>query len=753
MWPEASARSTKVRVVAAAVCVALASGNLSAQGEAAAPASARPRIGLALSGGGARGAAHIGVLKVLEELRVPVDCVTGTSMGSVVGGSFAAGTTPAQMEEIVTQTDWSEVFTDRPPRAEISPRLKQDDYKGLFAPEFGVKNGTLVLQKGVVSGVNIESFLRYLTQQSARISDFRKLPIPFRAMATDIGTGESVILDHGNLSRAMRASMAIPGAVAPVEIDGRLLVDGGIANNLPIDVARKICGEVIIAVNISTPPLEREQITSALSIVGQLINFLGKERVDKQLASLGKRDVLITPELGDISAGSFERMAEAVKIGEAAARAQANELRRYSLPKAEYEALRKKQIVPRSDSLGRIDEIRFEGIERSNSAVLLQLMDTKPGDEMTEASLTADLRRIYGRGDFESVDYRIDEGSAARALVIRVKEKETGPNYLRFGLTLATEGKGDSYFNLIASYRATWVNRFGAEWKAEAQVGQNSYAFTEFYQPLTRYGYLFVAPYAQAGQTYRGAYSGNDRVAEYVVRESRAGLDAGATLGQWGELRLGPVWRDVRADVQTGSPVLPNVENNASGARVKLVVDRLDQVWFSRDGQRLTVSGFKAYQTMGADADYARADLSFLQALSFGEHTFQLGLYGGTNLDTNLPAYDSFTLGGPFRLSAYAINQFSGQQAMFGSLRYFNQVKRLPSPIGSGVYAGVSLEAGRVNKLEVGPSTTGNLESAALFLGADTFLGPAWLGAGFAPGGIRSLFLLVGVPFTFDARP
>src|SRR5262249_23819036 len=136
-----------------------------------------------------------------------------------------------------------------------------------------------------------------------------------------------------------------------------------------------------------------------------------------------------------------------------------------------------------------------------------------------------------------------------------------------------------------------------------------------------------------------------------------------------------------------------------------------------------------------------------------GEHTFQLGVYGGTNLGSNLPGYDSFVLGGPFRLSAYAINQFSGQQALFGSLRYLNQVKRLPSPIGSGVYAGASLEAGRGNKLDVGQSTTGNLESASLFLGADTFLGPAWIGAGFAPGGIRSLFLLVGVPFSFESRP
>jgi NTE family protein len=667
-------------------------------------------------------------------------------MGAVVGGSFAAGTTPADMEQIVTTTDWSEVFTDRPPRSEISPRLKQDDYKGLFAPEFGVHGSSIVVQKGIVSGVNIESFLRSLTQQSGGVSDFRKLPVPFRAMATDIETGESVILDRGSLSRAMRASMAIPGAVAPVEIDGRLLVDGGIANNLPIDVARNICGEVIIAVNISTPPLERNEITSALSIVGQLINFLGKERVDKQLASLSKRDVLIEPELGNISSGSFERMSEAVRIGEAAARSQADELKRYSLPKAEYEALRKRQVVPRAATLGQIDEIRFEGVERTNSAVLIQLMEIHPGNEITEAALLRDLRRIYGRGDFDAVDYRIEEGPATRALIIRVHEKEIGPNYLRFGLSLATEGKGDSYFNALVSYRSTWVNRFGAEWKVETQVGQNSYLFTEFYQPLTRYGYYFIAPYASAGQSYQGVYSGNDRVAEYLVRENRAGLDAGTNFGTWGELRIGPVWRTVRAEVQTGAQALPEADTNVSGGRIKLVGDTMDQAWFSRDGHRIVMTGYRATSAMGADTQYSRGELAWNEAASFGGHTFQGLLYGGSNFGTNLPAYDSFLLGGPFRLSAYAINQFSGQQAAFGSVRYLNQVKRLPSPLGSGVYAGADFEVGRVNKLYTGGDTTGNLWSTSVFLGADTFLGPAWIGAGFAPGGIRSFFLLVGVP-------
>ena len=284
---------------------------------------AQPRIGLALSGGGARGIAHVGVLKVLEEMRIPVHCVTGASMGSIVGGAFAAGTPPSKLEQIVLEANWNEIFRDQPPRDEISMRRKADDYKTLFAPELGLKDGSLALPKGLVAGVSIEGFFRVLGEPASGIDDFSKLPIPFRAMATDIETGDSVVLDRGSIAQAMRASMAVPGALAPVEINGRLLVDGGIANNLPIDEARKLCADVVIAVNISTPPLKRDELTSALSVTGQLINFLGKQTVDQQLKSMGSGDVLIQPGLGDITAGSFERAADAIRIGEEATRAMA----------------------------------------------------------------------------------------------------------------------------------------------------------------------------------------------------------------------------------------------------------------------------------------------------------------------------------------------------------------------------------------------------------------------------------------------
>lgn len=710
----------------------------------AAPA-VRPRIGLALSGGGARGMAHIGVLKVLESLRVPVDCVAGTSMGSIVGGAFAAGTSAGTLERIVERVDWNEVFTDRPPRGEIAARRKADDYKGFFAPEFGVRGGTLLLPKGVVAGVSVESFLRGLTASVANVQDFRELPIPFKAVASDIETGQQVILDHGSLPLAMRASMAIPGAMAPVDIEGRLLVDGGIANNLPIEVARQTCGEVIIAVNIQTEPLKRKDITSALSIVGQLINFLGKENVDRQLASLRDRDVLIQPELGEITSSSFERSKDAIAIGEAAARAMAASLARYSLPASEYAALRARQTIERVASLGRFDAIRFEGLGRTNSAVLMQLIETRPGMVVTEQGLAGDLRRIYGRGDFESIDYRIAEDANERVLVIQAREKESGPDYMRFGMSLASDFNGSSYFNALASYRRTWLNSLGAEWLVEGQLGNNSYLFTEFMQPLRGNGAQFIAPYAALGKAYRYLYSGDDRFLQYSVREARAGVDLGTTLGQWGELRIGPVWRKLRGEVEIGFP-LPAESANASGVRWRLFGDRLDTPWFPRDGHRFTISGLSTFAGMGADDKYTRAELNYMQAVTTGSHTLVGSIYGGTDFGTGLPLYDALLLGGPFRLSGYSINEFQGREAVFGSLRYHNRIKSLPNPLGSGAYAGVSFEAGRMDKNFNLAGPRGTLYSTALFVGADTFLGPAWAGIGVAPGGHRAIFLTIGVP-------
>jgi len=704
-----------------------------------------PRIGLVLSGGGARGLAHVGVLKVLEELRVPVHCVTGTSMGAIVGGAYAAGATAAGLEDFVRKADWDEVFRDRPPRAEISTRRKLDEYKTLFAPEYGLKNGGLVLPKGIIAGVSIHGFFRQLTQQAVEIGDFDKLPIPYRAVAADIETGEAVVLSHGSLSRAMRASMSVPGALAPVEIDGRLLVDGGIANNLPIDEARKLCGDVIIAVNISTPPLKREEITSALTVGGQLINFLGKVNVERQLASLGQRDVLIAPELGDISAGSFERSADAIRIGEDAARAIAASLSRYSLPEEQYKAFRRRQIAEQKP-MGSVDEIRFEGLQRSNPEVLRSLLESKPGDPLTEEKVSADLRRIYGRGDFESVDYYIEQNPGKRVLVVQPREKEWGPDYVRFGLGLATDFQGENYFNILAQYRRTWLNRLGGEWLNEVQVGKNTFFSSEFIQPVEERGRYFVAPYVKFGQDLRGVFFDEQRVGEYQTNETRLGLDGGALFGTWGEARLGGVWRRVNAHVETGPSILPDVKETTAGARALLFVDQLDNAWFPRSGFRLVGQAYAADESVGSDRSYQRLDGQMSAVKTWGPHTVNFAISGGTDLHSDMPAYESFTLGGPLRLSGYRIEQFSGRRFAFSRLMYYNRAIPLPDLLGSGLFLGGSLEAGQMQGRSDGLPFAGTIWSGSVFLAASTFAGPAYFGFGVGEAGHYSLYLVLGAP-------
>lgn len=704
-----------------------------------------PRVGLALSGGGARGVAHIGVLKVLDELRIPISCVTGTSMGSIVGGTYAVGTSPQRLEELVLSADWDELFRDNPPRKELSIRRKSDDFKTLFAPEFGLKDGRLTLPKGVIAGVSLEAFFRQLAEPAIGVSDFRKLPIPFAAMATDLENGDSIVLDHGSVAQAMRASMSVPGAIAPVEIEGRILVDGGIANNLPIDQARKLCADVIVAVNIATPPLKRDELDSALAVALQLVNFLGKQTVDRQLESMGPDDVLIEPNLGDISATSFARSKDAIRAGEDATRNLAASLSRYSLAPAAYAQFRARQTGRRTQ-LGSVDEIRIEGLEKTNPQVVRELVQSKADEPLTERQIDQDLRRIYGRGDYESISYRILGDEGPRTLVITPKEKLWGPDYVRFGLGLESDFQGDNSFNVLAQYRRTWINRLGGELLIEGQVGEDTHLYGEWYQPLHEAGTWFGSTYAVVGQTTRNVFNGDDQVADYLIGSARAGIDVGANFGTIGTARFGPQWTRVNARVDVGDPVLPSVRELTAGGRVALVVDQLDEPWFPRAGYSATASYYGATTALGSAVNYQKLQAGSTYVRSSGANTINLHLAAGTDFGSGMPAYESFTLGGPLRLSGFRIDQFSGREFAFARAMYYRRILALPDLLGSGVYLGTSAEIGTIRDRVDSLPAPGTLFSGSVFLGAQTFAGPGYLGFGFGNGGAFTLYLLLGAP-------
>ncbi|MBV8308345.1 MAG: patatin-like phospholipase family protein, partial [Gammaproteobacteria bacterium] len=325
----------------------------------------RPRVGLVLSGGGARGAAHIGVLKVLEQMRVPVDAIAGTSMGAVVGGLYASCLSARDIEKIMTSINWQDAFRDRPPREDLDLRRKEEDETFLVKYHFGLRDGHLVVPKGLIQGQKLTETLRRLTLPVARIGNFDELPTPFRAVATDLESGDSVVMGSGDLTSAMRASLSAPGVFAPVEREGRLLVDGGIADNIPVDIVRAMGVDVLIVVDVGGTLLPRKQLTSAPVISNQMLAILINRNSQAQLATLSARDVVIRPELGDASAFDFGSVARVISVGEKAAHASAAALATLAVSEQDMQGYSLHREALRVPAPPRIDFLTVEpGSER-----------------------------------------------------------------------------------------------------------------------------------------------------------------------------------------------------------------------------------------------------------------------------------------------------------------------------------------------------------------------------------------------------
>jgi NTE family protein len=704
----------------------------------------RPRIGLVLSGGGARGAAHIGVLRVLEELRVPITCITGTSMGSIVGAAYASGTTVPEMEVTVARMSAEALFREQPPRFEQSMRRKADDHINYIGPEIGIRDNKIQLPKGLVSGVQLESVLRQLSKIKGYY-DFDRLPIPFRAVATDIVTGEAVVLRSGELASAMRASMSVPGAFAPARIGGRTLLDGGLVRNLPVDVARDLCADVVIAVNLGSPLLKEDEVGSILGVTQQMVNILTEQNVQQSLRELRPGDVLLTPNLEGFSASDFDSLPDIVKRGEEVARAAQSELVRFAIPEQEYQQLRQRQSAPPTPLAESADEIRVEALRRVNPQAVLALMNTQKGEPLDADVIDHDMQRVYGSGDFEHVGYRVSQDAEKNVLAVEAIEKAWGPDYLRFGLNLSSDFSGDAFFNLLGSYRQTWLNRLGAEWRTDVQVGRNSLLVSEFYQPLNVTGLFFVAPRIEATREPIDLFLDSNRIARYDVKTAQAGLDLGLQVTRWGEARIGIVGGSLDAELDTGPAALAPtaLDNVQQGAlTVQLKFDQLDSVTLPRRGFAATAQVYSSEQDLGADETYAKWGADFLAAYSFGEHTLHLALQGSGTFSGTRPRYDQSSLGGFLNLSGLRTFELYGDEMRLGRIVY--QHRLLRQTLMEGMFVGISLEAGQVREPVVPGNRTDVLTGGSIFLAMDTLLGPVYLAYGIAEGGSESAYFLLG---------
>lgn len=723
-------------------------------GWAAEPAAHHPKTCLVLSGGGARGVSHIGVLKALEEQHIPIDCIAGTSMGAIVGGLYAAGYSAEELDRMVRELDWSEQFDDRPPRAERSQQQKDEDFDFPVSLELGYKDGAFSLPKGTVGGVGFERMLTRLTRRVSAVDDFNQLPIPFRAVATDLVSGEGKVFDHGSLAQAMRASMSVPGAFAPMQVDDRIYADGGLVSNLPVDAAKAMGAERIIAVNIGTPLASKESLGNVLGVTRQMISILAGQNVKAQLAKLTPQDVLITPKLGVLSSLDFPHAIEGIDAGYSAAKAAAPALSALALSDAQWQAHLAARPQPRGYT-GKLAFVEVQGTRRSNPESLLNGISTLPGDDADDAKLQADAARLLGRGDFERVDYRLTPAPAAGpdrfGATFNVVEKEWGIDMFRLGLGGSTDFEGGAGFDVLIGHRRAWMNDWGGEWRNRLQLGRTRAFRSEFMQPLGPGNTVFLAPNVATERRTQDQFQGDHRVSQWVGGFDRVGLDLGMPVGVFGtlgEARLGVAQGRFNATQRIGAPGVPDIHFTEAGFTGSLVLDQLSDAAFPREGWRVATSFFNVrhHDDFGGGRDpYTRWQTNALGAMSSGRHTWQWGMELGGFLDKSRLGYSDFRLGGFQRLSGYKNDEIDGNFLALGKLSYRYRFAEL-TPFGRSLYGGGSLEMGNAwaNRDQM---SWGSLRRAgSLFLAADTPLGPAYVAFGVAEGGNRALYLFLGRP-------
>lgn len=706
----------------------------------------RPVIGLVLSGGGARGSSHVGVLKVLEEMRIPIDIITGTSMGAIVGGLYAYGYSPREMEKLLADIDWDDIFIDKPPRSQLNYRRKQDDNNFLIKLESGMKNGKIVIPTGLVQGQKLNLLLKSLTL--AAPDHFDSLAIRYRAVAADIETGEAVVLGEGELATAMRASLSIPGVFSPVEWNGRLLVDGGFANNVPVRLARKLGAEIVIVVDLSSELRQRAELSSPFSILNQTLGFQILHNSAEQLSALGPEDILIQPDMGDYSSIDFKHSKDMVAKGVSATKQKLTQLRQHSLSENAYKTylLSHRQKI---ENAPYIDKIVFNNQSSLGTDIIKSHIDIEPGGKLDLLSLERGLAKLYGLNIFKNVDYEIEQATDETNLVIKTEEKDWGPNYIRFGMNLESDLEGSSKFNVATSLTVTPINALGGEWRTELQVGHDQRISTELYQPLGKRLLYFVSSQASYSETHFGRYESGRQAASYIISSSQLWLGAGRHFGNWGLLRFG---------VNTGSsdiqPYIGDLSTSRSNFRtgswsVSFGYDQLDSLNFPKNGTSGSVDWTSNREELGADIKQDSLRVSLLNAGTWDRNTFILwsGLGGIINSET--PTNAGFSIGGFLSLSGYENSELVGRYAGVLRLIYFREIGSDQSALKMPFYIGGSLEAGNVWNDEHDIGFDSLSSAGSLIFAIDTPLGPLYLAKGFAQGGRSKSYLFLGRSFTF----
>jgi NTE family protein len=731
-----------VLVVLCNICLPLWSHAQEAPKVEDAPVPAhRPRIGLALSGGGALGLAEIGVIQWMEENQIPVDRIAGTSMGSIIGAMYATGMSPAEIQEFAEQMDWDEAFRPEPVYTQLSYRRKQDRRDFLIEAPLGLKHG-LSGPNGYNSGQGVGLLLDRIAFPESGVS-FDDLPIPFRCVATDMLSGEGVVLSEGPLAQAVRASMAIPGVFTPVEIKGRVLADGGMVQNIPVETVLDMKADAVIAVELRLPASDVKDLETLTGVLSRAVEVMITQNEHRSLA-LAKATVTIGTN--GFAVTDYPRVRELVELGRQSAAAQSAALLPYAIQDpTEWQQYLSARAARRRRPPENIEVIQVVGSDSDTDDRIQHRLSKALRGPLELSNLDRQLIHIAGEGQFDWLGYEGFTQNGVPSLRVTTHGKSYGPPFV--DLAVNVDGSGVAAFDFSAGTRITFMDivHRGGEWRNDLLFGSSNLAASEFYQPLgqTRF---FVAPFAFASKYARNSFSGLTRVAVFGDERAGGGLDVGYNSGRRSEFRLGYEIFDGKLSPLIGNAGLPIVGGSTGEFRARYVWDGQDSPSVPQSGTRVAVTATRVLQSPGLTHPIGQLEVQTSIVVPVGPKTsLFFNISGGTTFRGAAGPFQVFSLGGPFRLGAYLPYEFVGNHYVYSSLGFRRSFYRLPELVGGRVYWGGWYEAGSAfgtPTSDPGPIAVRGTFNIGLI--ADTIVGPITLAGSVSPTGQSRVNFSVG---------
>jgi len=721
----------------------------------------RPRIGLALSGGGAKGSAHIAVLELLEANHIPVDYIAGTSIGAYVGGLYALGYSASEIKKIMYKANLERGFSDTIDRQILPYRAKQQKDRFNFPVEIGFRDGKVRLPGGLLFGQTMSSIYRSSVGNVANFESFDDLPIPFRSVATDLATGHTVVLAGGNLVKSLQASSAVPGALVPVELEGRYLVDGGLSESLPISQVKQMGADIIIAIDISSPLLKKEALGNSISVLEQLSILLTLQNIESQKQLLSNDDIYIRPDVSQLSTTDFNALPKAFEAGKVAANLKLKALRKLSISAEEYrqyrELKRKKFDLIRQASRRPVVKVILSNQSSVNDKFLRTTLGISDGSYVSEDELAAAIQRLYALDRFERVNAEFELRKEGKVLKVDAIEKSWGPNFFEMGLGWEDDLTQDSVVNLDFAYIRKNITDNGGEWRTEIGIGTNKRFASEVHLPLGGEQLWYQSASYEYQSENRYYFTSSQPAAFFESGIHRVNLNVGYNLYNMGIIETGLTFE--KAYYNTRLSVQDELRYDSPGIFFTIAFDTLDRRSFPSSGERVSLSiihwqeDVSGYLITGAESitdTYGSTQYlaDWKAAVSVGSQ----GLIGKlsfayTDSETDQSIHYS-QLGGFLNLSGYHTDALIGNSKIFGALAYqYDLGKSLLGLTDFPVYIGASVELGNVWQIDESVKFDDLIPAGSIFLSTDSKLGPLALGIGFSEGGNNSVYFYLGKSF------